>query len=398
MTVNPDRLKRIMELGLTEYQGRAYLALLELGTATASQVPPVSRVPRTRVYATMNQLHEKGLVEILPETPLRYRPVPIQRFLEKQAGALREEAQQLEGQAEAYGREFGIRGELAVGERGRFEAIYGRRNARERLMKMYEGAREDIIGVGTIWSPTRIVKSAIYTLEEKTKQGVTARFAFPVTATNKEDVDRIAQFAKIRAITVHLPIYFYVFDDREILFNHPIPDDDDFHQGEDIAIWTDDRGIARAMGTIAEKIWTTGTEPGTLDVTEPVLEVTRKFVQLLGHLGQPAFAAMGREVGVALAASFEATDAKPLVDEMALFWRRNGLGRLAVTREAPLVLEVENFVDCGKMLTVGRTICGFVGEVVAAILEAKVGPVALVENECHGEGSRHCRIVFQMPS
>ncbi len=263
MTVTAERVKRMMDLGLTEYQARTYLALLELGSAHASQVPSLSRVPRTRVYATMKQLHEKGLVEIIPETPLRYRPVPFQRFLQQEARQLREEARRLEERAPELAKEFGVRAEAAVEERGRFEAIYGRRNVRERLMKMYEETGEEILGVGTAQSPSRIVKSAIHTLEEKAGQGVRIRYAFPVNAANREHVEVLARQARIRAIEFHLPIYFYVFDMRQVLFNHPIPDDDSFYRGDDIAIWTDDTGIARAMHTIAEHIWEEGTPPGS---------------------------------------------------------------------------------------------------------------------------------------
>src|SRR5438034_11390083 len=85
MPVNPDRIRKLRDFGLTEYQARVYLALLDLGTATASQVPPIARVPRTRIYATMQQLHGKGLVEIIPEAPLKYKPVPFSNFLTKRA-------------------------------------------------------------------------------------------------------------------------------------------------------------------------------------------------------------------------------------------------------------------------------------------------------------------------
>lgn len=251
----------MMDLGLTEYQARVYLALLELGTANASQIPPLSRVPRTRVYATMNQLHEKGLVEIIPETPLRYRPVPFHQFVEQEARQLREEARRLEARAPELANEFAVRGETAVEERGRFEAIYGRRNVRERLMKMYEETSEEIMGVGTARSPSRIVESAIHTLEAKAEQGVQIRYAFPLTSKNREHVNAIARHAHIRAVEFQLPIYFYVFDRRQVLFNHPIPDDESFYRGDDIAIWTDDPGIAKAMHTIAEHIWEEGSEP-----------------------------------------------------------------------------------------------------------------------------------------
>jgi sugar-specific transcriptional regulator TrmB/predicted hydrocarbon binding protein len=398
MTVTPERLKRIMDLGLTEYQARVYLALLELGSSTASQIPAVSRVPRTRVYATMKQLHEKGLVEIIPETPLRYRPVPIKRFLEQRAKELRERAMRLEERVDSFSKEYAIRGELAMEERGRFEAIYGRRNVRERLMKMYQETQREIIGIGTSKSPSRIVKSAIYTLAEKVKQGVTVRYAFPVTPQNKEHIDILSNYAKIKAINVHLPIYFYVFDQREILFNHPIPDDDSFYRGDDIAIWTDDQGIARAMGTIAEKIWNSGTEPGTVDVTEPALEVARQFIQLLGHRGRPAFESMGVHVGRELARSFKSSSLPELMVEVTTFWKRNGLGLLGVVSKEPLVVEVENYVDCGKMLSIGRTVCSFVERVLTAILEAKIGPVEVKENRCYGAGSNRCRITFEIGS
>ncbi len=398
MTVNPERLRKIMDLGLTEYQARVYLSLLELGSGTASQIPPISRVPRTRVYATMKQLHEKGLVEIIPETPLRYRPVPVRSYLEQKVEELREEAHRVKESMGELSREFRIRAETAVEEGGRFEAIYGRRNVRERLMKMYRGAQRDIIGIGTARSPSRIVKSAIYTLEEKAEQGVTIRFAFPVTATNKDHVDAISKYAKIKSITVHLPMYFYVFDGQEILFNHPIPDDDNFYRGEDIAIWTNDEGIARAMGTMAEKIWSTGTEPGTIDVTEPALEVVRQYMQLLGRRGRPAFEAMGRRVGGELAQSFHSSSIPTLTKELTTFWKVNGLGRLNVVSEEPLTLEVENYVDCGKMRGIGRTVCGFVGEVLAAVLEARLGPVKILESKCYGSSSNQCRLVFGLSS
>ncbi len=396
MSGRPERLTTLRDLGLTDYQARVYLALLGLGASKASQIPAIAGVPRTRVYATMNQLHDKGLVEIIPETPLRYRPVPIQTYLQASARDLREQARGIEGNIEELSRAFALRGEMAVEERGRFEAIYGRRNAHERLMKMYEEAQASIIGVGTPNSPFRIAKSAIFTLQERVQEGLQVRYAFPVTPQNKDQVDTIARFAKIKAITEHLPIYWYVFDQRVVLLNHPIPDDDNFYRGEDIAIWTDDEGIARALETIAEKIWSGGTEPGTVDVTEPAVELARQYVQLLGHRGRPAFQAMGYRVGEELARGFQSSSLVALMDEVAAYWKKHGLGRIELLTKDPLTVEVENFVDAGSMLSVGRTVCSFVEEALRAILESRLGTVEVVESQTFGPGSNRCRIAFDV--
>src|SRR2546427_10971884 len=97
-----------------------------LGTRTASLVPPIARVPRTRIYATMQQLHEKGLVEIIPETPLKYKPVPFSNYLMKRALEQRQRAETLEASIVQLEKEFAIVGGQAPVEAGRVEAGYGR--------------------------------------------------------------------------------------------------------------------------------------------------------------------------------------------------------------------------------------------------------------------------------
>ena len=255
MPINADRIRKLMDHGLTEYQARVYLTLLDLDTATASQVTPHARVPRTRIYATMQQLHEKGLVEIIPETPLRYKAVPFARFLEKTAEELRERAESLEKNVESLAKEFAVIGQIAPEEKGRFEAIYGRRNARERLIKMYENVEKSWIGIGTSRSPGRVMRGFGEYITDKAQKGVRFRYAFPVTAENQKDVDRLAKYAEIRSVDFHVPMYMHVADAREFIMSHPIPDDDSFYRGDDICIWTDDKALAQAVANIMGRTW-----------------------------------------------------------------------------------------------------------------------------------------------
>src|SRR6059036_807148 len=157
MPINAERIRKLMDHGLTEYQARVYLTLLDLDTATASQVTPHARVPRTRIYATMQQLHEKGLVEIIPETPLRYKAVPFATYLHALADDMRSRAKQIDAGLDTLAREFAISAQEEPESRGRFEAIYGRKNVRERILKMYDGATREVIGIGTTKSPGRIL-------------------------------------------------------------------------------------------------------------------------------------------------------------------------------------------------------------------------------------------------
>ncbi len=50
----------LQNAGLTEYQARAYGALLSLGGALAAEVAEAARIPRTRVYQVLTELEDAG--------------------------------------------------------------------------------------------------------------------------------------------------------------------------------------------------------------------------------------------------------------------------------------------------------------------------------------------------
>jgi sugar-specific transcriptional regulator TrmB len=256
--INQDRVRKLMEHGLTEYQARVYLTLLDLGAATASQISLMSKVPRTRIYTTMQQLHQKGLVQILPETPLRYEPVAFDAYLKALGEDLRARAKQLDAGLETLAREFAINAQREPEARGRFEAIYGRKNVRERLLRMYAIASREIIGIGTTKSPGRILGAFRPNLAEKATQGVRLKYAFCFTPENRDDVRMLLKHAEVRHIDFQMPVYMHNVDGREFLMSHPIPDDDSSYRGDDIAIWTNDPAIADAMSEMSERIWEMG--------------------------------------------------------------------------------------------------------------------------------------------
>jgi len=72
--ISQSARKVLRELGLTDYETRAYLALLEKGVLTASQVSENSDVPYSKVYETLTSLERKGWIETERGRPGRYYP------------------------------------------------------------------------------------------------------------------------------------------------------------------------------------------------------------------------------------------------------------------------------------------------------------------------------------
>ncbi|MBI4175932.1 MAG: hypothetical protein HY518_01910 [Candidatus Aenigmarchaeota archaeon] len=70
-------LNLLKELGMQEYETKAYLALLRTGISTAEQVSTQADIPLTRVYETLVSLQRKGLIAVINIRPKKYKLLPL---------------------------------------------------------------------------------------------------------------------------------------------------------------------------------------------------------------------------------------------------------------------------------------------------------------------------------
>ena len=60
---------------LSTYAARTFVALCGLGSGTAKEVSEIAEVPRTRVYDAVDELHDRGLVDIRESSPQQFLAV-----------------------------------------------------------------------------------------------------------------------------------------------------------------------------------------------------------------------------------------------------------------------------------------------------------------------------------
>lgn len=65
-------IEQLEQFGLSAYAARTFVALVTLGTGTAKDVSQVSDVPRTRVYDAIDELHDRGLVDVQQSSPQEF--------------------------------------------------------------------------------------------------------------------------------------------------------------------------------------------------------------------------------------------------------------------------------------------------------------------------------------
>lgn len=85
MVVNIDHtLGYLAELGLSEYEGKAYLSLLRESPATAYEISKHSGIPTSKIYEVLKKLTGKGMIALFQnEKTKRYIPVEPEIFLER---------------------------------------------------------------------------------------------------------------------------------------------------------------------------------------------------------------------------------------------------------------------------------------------------------------------------
>ncbi|HVL49180.1 MAG TPA: helix-turn-helix domain-containing protein [Candidatus Thermoplasmatota archaeon] len=258
MPVTDARIARLREFGLSEYAARAYLALLDLGVTEARDVSALGKVPTSKIYHVLDQLHAKGLVEILPEFPKKYAPLPFAAFLDALTREHETAVATIRLGREKLEEEFRIFGDADVGDRGAFSVIRGRRNVMAKIREIMSGAESEVFVLGTPRGSSR-VRYLNDVVNDVVARGVKIRVLSPITPDSLPRLLRFANRAEIRGRTTEtaegLNVGIYIADNRRALVVTFVPDDESPVAGKDVGFITDQAAVVASLMALLEPQW-----------------------------------------------------------------------------------------------------------------------------------------------
>lgn len=77
-------ITRLQELGFSQYEAMAYIALLQSSPLNGYELAKASGVPRPNIYRVLQKLEERGAVVVLQEEGgRRYAPVDVQELIQR---------------------------------------------------------------------------------------------------------------------------------------------------------------------------------------------------------------------------------------------------------------------------------------------------------------------------
>src|SRR5260370_23289855 len=88
MSVSEKTRKAMKEFGMTEYEGKVYVSLVESGTQAASELSRTASIPYSKIYEILGNLERKGWVETEQGRPSKYYPKAPSTALESSRSRL----------------------------------------------------------------------------------------------------------------------------------------------------------------------------------------------------------------------------------------------------------------------------------------------------------------------
>jgi sugar-specific transcriptional regulator TrmB len=82
--MNNDPIDKLVKIGFSEYEAKAYVALLSESPVTGYQLSKTSGVPRSMIYEVLGKLTARGAAMTLRKgSSTQYAPVPAEEFLDQ---------------------------------------------------------------------------------------------------------------------------------------------------------------------------------------------------------------------------------------------------------------------------------------------------------------------------
>lgn len=247
----------LVDLGLTRYEARAYLALIGRQDATPAEIARSTPIPRQRVYDVLASLAERGVVVHVPGQTLRYRAQPPDRVAERLIAIRRRELDRVADTATVIAGELlpQYRSGLAHAEHTDYvEVLRDAEHAVQRVEQLWAEARREVVSL------VRSPYLALPVPEEATVPEVVERAIYERSMLDDERTSELVHtFAALGEqvrVAENLPLKLTIVDERSVAFNLPHAADAD---SSATTLVVHNQALAATLKVAFEVLWAQAT-------------------------------------------------------------------------------------------------------------------------------------------
>jgi len=243
------------EMGLSEYESRAYLGVLQSGMATAKEISEAADIPQSRVYDVLESLESKGFVTVQPGRPKKFGPIEpelaVNQYIQYKRSNLEEEI----SRSRNVGDEFlGALDDQQFVHRQNDEIdVFWSYKGKNYILKQFgqycNSTTEEIRIITKGDSFGRMVSHHKEMLRDRHEHGVDIRIIVPFDEARDVVLDTAMDWAELRDGSA-IEGRIYLFDSQRILVSWLSDQEDRF-----VAMATQSSQLQATFGQLFELFW-----------------------------------------------------------------------------------------------------------------------------------------------
>ena len=194
MIVSETTRRALKEFGLTEYEVKAYIGLVESGPMPASQLSTTATIPYSKIYEILGNLERKGWVESEQGRRSKYFPKPPGTALE--SSRVRMENTLKSSQMDAMSELQPLYEKKGVQERPDIWIVRGQNNIIDRIKETLSRTRRELLVAMPI-VPDSVISMATPALSLMNSRDIKVSVMVP-SPTTKDVVRKLKGVAEVR--------------------------------------------------------------------------------------------------------------------------------------------------------------------------------------------------------
>jgi len=173
--IKTERLRYLMELGLTRTQAILYLNLSLNGESDVRLLAHRTSLPRTEIYRALSELQEKGFVDKEVGSPLKFSAVPPSLCLQDVINHKYNQIKEMEKNLKKFTNEFNIQQGQEKDDDFKITIIEGRERIISKIKQQHDSARSTVDIVSFLPRFLVIAQECLSNYRKACKRGVQYR-------------------------------------------------------------------------------------------------------------------------------------------------------------------------------------------------------------------------------
>jgi len=241
-------------LGLSEYEAKIYVSLLEVGQAKARTLSVLSGVPRTKVYSVLKRLIDLGFVMEVPGEPRIFSPAPPRAALGIYLRSYKERFQNLSSLISILEDAFRKSKIKESMRRGSMWRISEKEEILRKIREMLSRAGRFVYIVTDRDGLVLLYRKFNKMFDEMVDRSVEIKIVVTDGPSNRHLLRELQYVCDVEEKDFHFPLTILCVDERQVLMSYLRFDRSFSRSEEDKAIFSDDQFFCKMIQSIITRL------------------------------------------------------------------------------------------------------------------------------------------------